>query len=282
MEDKAINTNPSDEVKLQKKDLNNAYNRWFFSTELSNSYERLQALAFCNAISKCLKKLYKHDDKAYEDALKRHLQFYNSEGTLGVLIHGITLSMEEQKSHGSDIPGEVITGLKTGLMGPIAGIGDTIIWGTLRPIIMALACSFAMQGASFAVFIPFLFPIIGYIIGLYTIHFGYKVGKESIMQVMKSGFINDIITGSSILGLFMMGALSSSYVKIKTPLQFTMQNADPIVIQSILDKIAPGILPLCAIFGIYFYFKKKGQNYNKLILALIAISLICAFFGILG
>ena len=105
------------EQKLTKKDLRGVYNTWYFSTELSNSYERLQALAFCNAISKPLRKLYKDDDK-YEEALKRHLQFYNSEGTFGSMIHGITLSMEEQKSNGADIPAEVITGIKTGLMGP--------------------------------------------------------------------------------------------------------------------------------------------------------------------
>ena len=114
------------------------------SVELSNSYERLQALAFCNAIAKALKKLYKDDEEAYKEALKRHLQFYNSEGTLGALIHGVTLSMEEQKAMGNEIPGEVITGLKTGLMGPIAGIGDTIVPGTVKPIVFALACSFAL------------------------------------------------------------------------------------------------------------------------------------------
>ena len=240
------------EQKLTKKDLRGVYNTWYFSTELSNSYERLQALAFCNAISKPLRKLYKDDDK-YEEALKRHLQFYNSEGTFGSMIHGITLSMEEQKSNGADIPAEVITGIKTGLMGPIAGIGDTIIWGTLKPIILALGCTFAMQGQALGAFIPYLFPIFGYLIGWYCLTFGYKVGKDSIMKIMQSGLVNDIITGSSILGLFMMGALSSSYVKVKTVLQFTMENAEPIVLQNILDQILPGILPLAAIFGIFLY-----------------------------
>ena len=154
------------EQKLTKKDLRGVYNTWYFSTELSNSYERLQALAFCNAISKPLRKLYKDDDK-YEEALKRHLQFYNSEGTFGSMIHGITLSMEEQKSNGADIPAEVITGIKTGLMGPVAGIGDTIIWGTLKPIILALGCTFAMQGQALGAFIPYLFPLFGYLIGWY-------------------------------------------------------------------------------------------------------------------
>lgn len=273
--------NPNNENKLSKKDLRSTFWRWFWSTEVSNSYERLQALAFCNAISKCLRKLYKNEDE-YRDSLKRHLQFYNSEGTFGALIHGIVLSMEEQKSNGADIPGEAITGLKTGLMGPIAGIGDTLIWGTLKPIILALACSFAMQGSSISAIIPFFYPLIIYFTGLNAIYFGYKIGKESIMKIMKSGLINDILTGSSILGLFMMGALSSSYVKVKTTLQLNVQNAAPVVLQEILDKIVPGLLPLCAIFGIYFYFKHRGQNYNKVIFSLLLISLACAFFGILG
>lgn len=269
------------EQKLTKKDLMGVYNTWYFSTELSNSYERLQALAFCNAISKPLRKLYKDDDK-YKDALARHLQFYNSEGTFGCMIHGITLSMEEQKANGAQIPGEAITGFKTGLMGPMAGIGDTIIWGTLKPIILALGCTLAMEGQALGAFIPFLFPLLGYIIGWYCLNFGYKVGKDSIMKVMKSGLVNDIITGSSILGLFMMGAMSSSYVKVKTVLQFTMNNANPVVLQDILDQILPGMLPLCAIFGIYYYFTHKGTNYNKVIFSMLGISLVGALLGILG
>lgn len=139
-----------------------------------------------------------------------------------------------------------------------------------------------MEGSSLGALLPFLFPLLGYIIGWYCLTFGYKVGKDSIMRVMQSGLINDIITGSSVLGLFMMGALSSSYVKVKTVLQFSVNNADPVILQNILDQILPGILPLCAIFGIYYYFTHKGQNYNKVIFSLLGISLVGALLGILG
>ena len=98
---------------------------------------------------------------------------------------------------------------------------------------------------------------------------------------MKSGLINNLINSASILGLFMMGALSSTYIKVSTPLEFSFKNAEPIVIQDILDQILVGILPLAAVFGIYFYFKLRGQYYNRLIMWLIVISLITGFFGIL-
>ncbi|MFK9094360.1 PTS system mannose/fructose/sorbose family transporter subunit IID [Bacillus salipaludis] len=272
----------SNQRKLSKKDLMKTFAVWYASVEVSNSYERLQALAFCNALSRSLRKLYKDNDEEYKKALKRHLQFYNSEGTFGSIIHGVTLSMEEEKANGAEIPDEVITGFKTGLMGPIAGIGDTLIWGTMKPIILALACSLALSGNSLGAIIPFLHPLAIILIGFSMLRSGYLLGKESVMRLMKSGLINKIITSASILGLFMMGALSSTYIKIKTPLQFKLMNSKPIVIQEILDQILLGMLPLCAVLGIYFYFKFKGQNYNKIIIGIIIISLISSFLGILG
>ncbi len=272
----------SEGTTLTTADLRRVYNRWYFSTELSNSYDRLQGLAFCNALAPALKKLYADDEEAYKDALTRHMEFYNSEGTLGCVIHGMVLSMEEENARDHNVPGTVVTGIKTGLMGPMAGIGDPIIWGTLKAIILGLGCTFALQGNAIGAAIPFLFPLIGYFLGMFLMRFGYRLGKDAVMQLMKSGTMNKVIVAASIMGLFMMGALSSSYVAVSTPLQFVMENANPIVIQDILDQILLGILPLCAIFGIYFYFTRKGANYTKVILWILVISMVCGFLGILG
>lgn len=278
MEDQNKNTG----IHLTNKDLNKVFFRWWLTAELSNSYDRLQGLAFANALQPALKKLYADDEEGFKEALTRHMEFYNSEGITGSMIHGIALSMEEEKANGAQLPGQVITGLKTGLMGPIAGIGDTLIHGTLKPILLALGCTLAMQGSVLGAFIPFLITIICIGIGLACMKFGYRLGKESVMKMMKSGMITNIITGASIMGLFMMGALSSSYVKVSTPLQFTMENANPIVVQDILDQIVKGALPLLCIMGIYWYFTHKGANYNKIIFGIIVFSMIMAFFGILG
>ena len=113
-------------VTLNKQDLRRSWFKWMASSEQSNSYERLQALLFCGSISNCLEKLYPNKEDL-SAALQRHLQFYNSEADFGCLIPGIVLSMEEERANGADIPDEAITGLKTGLMGPLAGIGDTIV-----------------------------------------------------------------------------------------------------------------------------------------------------------
>ena len=269
----------SNEKKLSKKDVAKSYFRWMMLVEASNSYERMQDLTFCCSIMKPLRKLY-DDETEYREALTRHLQFFNSEGTFGSLIGGIALSMEEEKANGAEIPGEMITGIKTGLMGPMAGIGDTIVWGTLRPIIFSFGITLAMAGSALGGIIPFAFAFICLALGYVLYMFGYRVGRDSVQTMLQSGMIKDVITGSSILGLFMMGALGSSYVKLSIPLEFAIENGDPIVIQNILDSILPGMLPLAAIMAIYFYFDKKEQAYNKVLILILVVSLVGSFIGL--
>ena len=271
-----------EEVRLTKKDLVVTYFRWWLCTELTNSYDRLQGLSCCVALSKALKKLYGAGTEAYKEALVRNIEFYNSEGVMGSMIHGITLSMEEEKANGAPISGSAISSIKTGLMGPVAGVGDTLIHGTLAPIIRGLAATFALQASPLGAFIPFSYNIITIFVGLMVLQFGYKLGRQSVMKLMKSGLINKIIEGASIMGLFMMGALGSTYVKITTPLQFAMENANPLVLQDILDQIIKGMLPLAAILAIYWYFTHRKANYNKIIVFVIVFSMVMAFFGILG
>lgn len=267
-------------VHLTNKDIRKSYLTWMTLVEASNSYERLQALSFCISIMKPLRKLYSDEDE-YREALQRHLQFYNSEGTFGSVINGIALSMEEEKANGGDIPGEVISGIKTGLMGPMAGIGDTIVWSTIRPIIFSLGVTLAMAGNPLGGLFPFLFAIICFFLGYFLMKFGYRLGRESVQKLLESGVVKDVITGSGILGLFMMGALSANYVSLTTPIKVVLENQkDPLVIQDLLNQILPGMLPLIVLGLIYLYFSKKGQSYNMVLVIILVCSLIGSFIGL--
>lgn len=97
---------------LTKKDITKSRFRWFITLELPNSFERLQAVSFTYTISAALQKLYKDDKEGLKDALKRHLEFFNTEGTIGSLIVGVVLALEEKKKLEGDVDPEVITNLK--------------------------------------------------------------------------------------------------------------------------------------------------------------------------
>ena len=266
---------------LTKKDITKARTRWYLALEIGNSFERLQAVMFTYTISAALQKLYKDDPEGLKDALKRHLEFFNTEGNIGSLIVGIVLALEEKKKIDGDVDPEVITNLKVGLMGPIAGIGDSLIQGTVKTIILSLAASFGLQGNPIGGIIPFLFPLTGYLVGRYLAILGYNLGTEAVNQLISSGLMTKIINVASVLGIFMMGALSSSYVKLTTPLEFTIgSSGETIVVQDVLNSVLPGILPLICVFGIVWYFKGKKQSYLVLILTILAVSLLGSLVGI--
>ena len=269
---------------ITKRDLLNQFCRWYFlSAETSNNYERLQSLGLTNSFMPRLKKLYAGRQDDYLEALQRYMVFYNSEGSIGTIIHGICLSLEEDKANGDEnITGEVITGIKTGLMGPMAGVGDTLIQGTIKPLVLGIAASFAMQGSLLGPVFAILEGVLVMLFGYYMFRLGYRMGKEAVTKLMASGLVNKILTASSMLGLFMMGCLSSSYVKVVTPLEIHTSTLDLAIQADILDKIIPGMLPLVATFGIYAYCSKKNANYNIAVLSIIVLSLVCSFFGILA
>lgn len=267
--------------KITNKDIKRAWLRWYTIAEMSNSFERLQSLAFCAALSPILEKLYKTKESLSE-ALKRHLVFFNTQANWGGIIPGVVIAMEEEKANGADIPDEAINGIKTGLMGAFAGIGDTIDWGTIKPIIIGLCLPLGMNGNPLAsILLLGVFTAITATEGYLLFKKGYTLGRDSIINILESGWINQLITGAGVMGMFMMGALSASFVKLKTPLEFNLSSSpEPLAIQALIDNIAPGILPLCVVFGIYAYLQKKGQNYVKLLVYILVASILGSLLGI--
>ena len=268
---------------LTKKDVYKAYFYWIAGCEMANSFERLQALGFCITMLPALQKLYKGRNDELHAAVKRHLQFFNTENFWGAIIPGIVLAMEEQKSLGYPITEEAITGVKTGLMGPFAGIGDTIDWATLCPLILAFFVPYVAQGHVWASIAPMV--LIGGIFvleGLYFFPLGYRMGTKAATSLLESGSVKKIITFFSILGLFMIGGLSASFVVVTTPL--AIPNADTMmsVQTDILDAILPGMLSLGAIMAVYFYLKKHNNAVMRCTLYIIVIGLILGGIGIIG
>lgn len=275
-----IDSAGKEERRLTAKDVDRLYFRWYMLCEVSNSFERLQSMAVCASYSAALNKLYDGKPEEYKDALVRSLQFFNTEGIFGSVIHGTAIALEEERAKNPELSGEMITSIKTGLMGPLAGIGDTITWGTLRPILFGLAASFAMQGSAFGGVIPFLFTIITFLIGRYLCRFGYHFGRESVKNLLESGVVKDVIFGAGILGMFMMGAIAANYIELTTPLVIGTGESQ-LAVQDTLDSIAQGILPLTVVMGTYTYLKRRGNKIIRALLIIVAICLIGSLIGVL-
>lgn len=270
---------------LGKLDVLKAWTRFWVFAEVSHSFERMMAPSFCTALVPALKKFYPGEEQKehYIEALKRHMTFFNTEAHWGGgPILGLTLAMEEKKSQNYDaIPGDVIMNLKTGLMGPLAGIGDTISWSTLMYLLIGLFLPLAKQGNPMGGIGPILcLTVICYGIGYFLTSKCYTFGYSFAENMLKSGLVNMIIAGASILGLFMMGGLASTYVTVSTPLKFTT-NAYTTTLQAILDSIVPGMLPLVVVLCVWGYLAKVKRNYFAATIGLTIISLVLGCLGII-
>ena len=202
----------TEQLKLTKSDRQKV---WWRSTFLQGSwnYERMQNMGWAYALIPALKKLYTtKEDRAA--ALERHMEFFNTHPYVAAPIIGVTLALEEEKANGTEIDNTAIQGVKIGMMGPLAGIGDPVFWFTVRPILGALGASLAQSGNIMG---PILFFVLWNAIRMaflwYTQEFGYKSGKE-ITKDLSGGILQDITKGASILGMFILAVLVERWVAI--------------------------------------------------------------------
>ena len=247
------------EKKLTKSDITSMFIRSNLH-QGSWNYERMQALGYCFAMVPVIKRLYTGDER--KQALKRHLEFFNTQPFVTAPILGVTAAMEEQKANGADIDDGAINGLKIGLMGPLAGVGDPIFWGTLRPVAAALGASIALTGSILGPILFFvIFNAVRLAIRYYGVTYGYSKGT-TIVADMAGGKLQKLTEGASILGLFVMGALVNRWTTINIPIVVsTIAKADGTVeittIQTILNSLLPGLLPLLATFACMKLLKMK-------------------------
>jgi PTS system mannose-specific IID component len=196
-------------------DLNDRKKVWWRSQFLQASwnYERMQNLGWCYAMIPAMEKLYpnKDDQTAF---LKRHLEFFNTHPYVAAPVWGVELALEESRANGAPVDDAAIQGVKIGMMGPLAGVGDPIFWGTLRPVLGAFCASLALTGSILG---PILFFVIWNVIRMaflwYTQEFGYQQGA-SITNDLSGGLLQKITMGASILGMFIMGVLIPRWTSI--------------------------------------------------------------------
>ncbi|GEL67035.1 PTS system mannose/fructose/sorbose family transporter subunit IID [Marinilactibacillus psychrotolerans] len=190
------------------------------------NYERMQNGGWAYSMIPAIKKLYTtKEDRAA--ALKRHLEFFNTHPYIASPILGVTLALEEERANGVAVDDVAIQGVKVGMMGPLAGVGDPVFWFTVRPMLGALGASLAIGGSILG---PILFFVAWNLIRWgfmwYTQEFGYKAGS-AITDDLSGGLLQDITKGASVLGMFVLAALVQRWVSI---------NFQPIVSRVPLDE----------------------------------------------
>lgn len=263
----------------ERKDIFTLFKR---STLMNGSMQAIkrQGMGFTYALIPLLDRIYKNDNEARIEALQRHDVFINTHASMGTFLLGLVFALEKSKAEGEDVDGAVITNIKTSLMGPLAGIGDSIFHITLRIIGAGIGITFAQQGSILGAFI-FLLIYGGTFIGIKypLIYAGYTLGTKYLNDLFKKGLLSSISKAASILGLTMVGALAASLITINTALVIHVGGAE-VALQEMFDTIMPNLLSAIALFAVYKLVKKK-VSVVKIVFGMIAFGILMAFLGIM-
>ncbi len=287
------------------------------STFLQGSwnYERMQNGGWAYSMIPALKKLYTtKEDRAA--ALKRHLEFFNTHPYLAAPILGVTLALEEERANGAPVDDVAINGVKVGMMGPLAGVGDPVFWFTARPIIGALGASLAISGNIVG---PILFFVLWNVLRIaflwYTQEFGYRAGSK-ITDDLSGGLLQKVTRGAAMMGMFVLGALIERWVSIKftpvvskTPVQkggyidwdhipsgakgikevltqwnmgkgMSLDKIKVTTLQDNLDQLIPGLAALLLTFLCMWLLKKKVSPI-VIILGIFIVGIIAHVIGLM-
>lgn len=254
--------------KLSKATLRNLFFR-SLTLEANFNFETWQNTGFAFTIIPVLKKLY-HTKEAMAAALKRHLQLFNTSPYGSTLIIGITAAMEEQNSQDKDFDEESISSVKLGLMGPLAGVFDSLFWGTFKVIAAGVGTSLAIKGNILGPLLFLLIFNVPHLLLRYNLTFiGYNAGTKFLQNLSKSNVMDKLTSGAAILGLMVVGAMPATLMNIKTPLNIG-SSPSAVAVQGILDQIVPAIIPLGLTFLVYYFVKKQVKT-TWLLLGLLAL-----------
>ncbi len=282
-------------VRLTRGDLLRSWALWTFFSQANYNYERLQGTGFAHAMTPIIRRLY-HTEDEIRAALKRHLVFFNTEPNFGNIIHGTVIAMEEQRANGAAIDDDAINSVKSGLMGPLAGIGDTLSQSTITPILLALGIGIAGGTASggtiptigagatgnplgpivYAVLVSIVILGIGYTAWMQ----GYSRGRAFVTDLLRSGTIDRVLVGAGVLGNLVLGALAAKYITVYLAPTITIAGAQLNIQASVIDPIFPGALPLGLVLLTWWLLRRRVNP-----LALLAVYLVVAivaaypFFG---
>lgn len=269
------------EKKLSKKTLTKSFHNWYYGNLTCFSQEHMQTFGYLCSMLPIVEGLYDKKD-ARAKAIKTYTAFFNTEPQVGSVIVGMTAGLEEARANGAeDVDDETINGLRAGLMGPLAGIGDSLVVGTIIPILLGVAMGMSTGGSPLgAIFYIIVWNLFAYF-GMKLLYFkGYELGGKAVDFLVgpQGEALRESIT---MLGGIVIGAVAATWVSVKTSFSMTAAGAkEPFLdLQKTLDGVYPGFLTALFVLLCWYLLSKKKMSPIKVMLLLVVIALIGVLVG---
>jgi len=266
---------------LSKKAIRKAYLDWMFFNLSVQNFERMEGPAIVKMLADVREEIYPNDKEAQKEMLERHTIFFNTEPNLGSIVPGIVLGMEYEMAQGGDVQPEFINSIKTALMGPFAGIGDSLLPGTLCPILLSIALGMCENGEIIGpIFYIISFLAIMLPLTWFLFSYGVKTGANAAELVLSGGIKDKVTKAAETVGLIVIGAVTASYTHVNIGLVYTSGDLS-IDIAAILDSLMPGLSVLLMSFLAYVLMVKRKWSINKMMVFFLIVAVLGYFTTIL-
>ena len=286
--------------KVSKKSLNSSFWRWFYGNLTCFSHEHMQTFGYMWSMLPIIQELYETKDEQAEK-LQTYYPFFNTQPQIGSIVVGITAGLEEARANGAEeIDDEMINGIRAGLMGPLAGIGDSLIVGTYIPVLLGIALGLAEGGSIIG---PLFYIVVWNVTSIFFQKWIYNKGYElggSAVEVIVGEQATALRESVIVMGQVIVGAMAGTWVSITTSVQLTtsIQNKTemviegskviekvtgtqevPVLLQEKLDGAFPGVLTLLFVLGCWWLMAKKAISPIKIMLLMVVVAIVGVLVG---
>lgn len=263
--------------RLNKKELRGLWNRYMWFNNGCTNFANFYGNGWSWVLRPLFEKYY--DKEGVTAGMENHLDWYNCEAQTASVIAGIVVGLEEERAVDGNVEPEVIRTTKATLQGPVAGIGDSVVQGTLIPLLLGIGISMTeTAGAIGPVFYALSYLLIIIVGSYFLFHQGYRLGR-SAMSMLTGGRLNKVIEAFMLFGSIVVGALGANYVKAATAIQWGSGESIT-TLQSVIDGIFPKLLSLLVIMVCYWLTKKKNIGMVKLIIGMLIVVVAGTYAGI--
>ncbi|MFP4918944.1 PTS system mannose/fructose/sorbose family transporter subunit IID [Staphylococcus pseudintermedius] len=267
---------PQTPYKLTDKDFRQMNIRSLLFFQWGWNYERMQGSGYLFTILPQLRKIYGDDSPELQEMMRTHAQFFNTSNFFNTIIMGIDIAMEEKERYASK---ESVKGIKVGLMGPFAAVGDAIFGSLVPTIFGAIAANMAQDGNPFGALLWFVAMLAIIVFRWKQLKFAYKEGISLVTTMQHR--LESLTNAATLLGVFMVGALVATMIRVQ--FAWKPQIGDLTVnIQNNADMILPRLLPLIIVFAIYWLLGRKKMNSTRAIFIVIIVSIILSALGVIS
>ena len=268
---------------LTKKMIFKSYINWMMYNLSLYQPETMQAPALVKMFGDIREGLYPNDEKKQQELLARHLPFFNTEPFLGCLIPGIALGMEAEKAAGNDVPDDLITAIKSALMGPFAGVGDALLPGTFIPILLAIGCGLSKDGSAIgAIFYMIVFLAVMIPLTWFLFKKGCELGASAAELILGNDLKDDIVNALNTVGLVVVGCVASQYAVFNIGWTYVEDGVTLVDLGALIDGVWPKLPVYLLSLLTYWLMAKKNWSAGKVILLYLAIAIVGYFTGILA